>query len=246
MGFIFLAAGAILGGFVNGLTGFGFALMASGLWLQVLPPTQVVPLIVICMLTANLQSMPRVWRLIKPRRVLPLVLGGIPGVPFGVWLLPQVPLDLFKLAVAGIILASLLFSLAVRGRIHLSAASEKLHPLAGLLGGILGGLNGLSGVPLTIWAGLFGWSKQEKRGVFQGFNLVMAILTLGLFGWSGYLTRDLLSLTLIAVPLGLFSAFVGVRVFERMGNKGFSIVINSLLVLSALNLIVSVYSGEPL
>ena len=40
------------------LTGFGFALMASGLWLQVLAPTQMVP----------------------------LVLGGA-GVPLGVWLL---------------------------------------------------------------------------------------------------------------------------------------------------------------
>ncbi|MCP5086228.1 MAG: sulfite exporter TauE/SafE family protein [Rhodobacteraceae bacterium] len=240
MELILLAAGTILGGFINGLTGFGFALMASGLWLQVLPPTQVVPLIVICMLTANLQSMPRVWRLIEPRRVLPLVLGGILGVPFGVWLLPQVPLDLFKLAVAGLIFASLLFALVVRGRIRLPARAEQLHPFAGLLGGIFGGLNGLSGVPLTIWASLFGWSKQEKRGVFQGYNLIMAILTLGLFWWSGYLTRDLLSLTLIAVPVGILSAFVGVRVFERMGNKGFSIVINGLLILSAMNLLVSV------
>ncbi len=237
----FLVAGAILGGFVNGLTGFGFALMASGLWLQVLAPTQMVPLLVVSMLAANLQALPRVWRMIEPRRTLPLVLGGLAGVPLGVWLLPRIPLDLFKLAVVGLILLNLAFVTALRGRIHLPAAYEKAAPLTGFLGGLFGGLNGLSGIALTIWAGLFGWSKQEKRGVFQGYNLTMALITLGFFYFKGLLDAAFVQNSLIVIPVALLSAYGGVRVFERLADKNFAIIINLLMLFSALNLLASVY-----
>jgi hypothetical protein len=37
-----LLIGALAGGFVSGLTGFGTALMALGIWLYVLPPSMAV------------------------------------------------------------------------------------------------------------------------------------------------------------------------------------------------------------
>ena len=39
---ILFTAGAIAGGFINGLAGFGTALFALGFWLQILPPEQAV------------------------------------------------------------------------------------------------------------------------------------------------------------------------------------------------------------
>ena len=43
-----LFVGALAGGFVSGLAGFGTALMALGIWLYVLPPAVAVPLVLIC------------------------------------------------------------------------------------------------------------------------------------------------------------------------------------------------------
>ena len=40
----------------------------------------------------------------------------------------------------------------------------------GFAGGILGGLAGLSGPLPTLWASMRGWSKDQRRGVFQIFN----------------------------------------------------------------------------
>jgi len=40
-----LLAGALAGGFVSGLAGFGTALMALGIWLYILPPAISVPLL---------------------------------------------------------------------------------------------------------------------------------------------------------------------------------------------------------
>src|SRR6202035_5946879 len=50
---VLLFSGALAGGFVSGLAGFGTALMALGIWLYVLPPTTAVPLVVICSIVAQ-------------------------------------------------------------------------------------------------------------------------------------------------------------------------------------------------
>ena len=41
--YVILLAGALAGGFVSGLTGFGTALMALGIWLYVMPAAIAVP-----------------------------------------------------------------------------------------------------------------------------------------------------------------------------------------------------------
>jgi len=46
--FAVLTFGALAGGFVSGLAGFGTALMALGIWLYVVPPSIAVPLVLIC------------------------------------------------------------------------------------------------------------------------------------------------------------------------------------------------------
>jgi hypothetical protein len=43
-GYALLFAGALAGGFVSGLAGFGTALMALGIWLYLMPPSLAVPL----------------------------------------------------------------------------------------------------------------------------------------------------------------------------------------------------------
>ena len=48
-----LFLGALAGGFVAGLAGFGTALMALGIWLYVLPPSMAVPLVLICSVIAQ-------------------------------------------------------------------------------------------------------------------------------------------------------------------------------------------------
>ena len=98
-----LAAGATVGGFINGLTGFGFALMSAGFWLLILPPTAVVPLMASCMFASQLMTLPRVWRMIDVKRAGPLTLGGLAGIPIGIAILPLIPIETFKLFVASLI-----------------------------------------------------------------------------------------------------------------------------------------------
>jgi uncharacterized membrane protein YfcA len=56
--FVLLFLGALAGGFVSGLAGFGTALMALGIWLYVLPPSIAVPLVLICSIVAQTSTLP--------------------------------------------------------------------------------------------------------------------------------------------------------------------------------------------
>src|SRR5690606_11928816 len=79
----------------------------------------------------------------------------------------------------------------------------------GLSGGILGGFAGLSGVLPTIWAAIRGWSKPERRGVFQAFNLTVLGTALIAYAFAGLLTAEVGSLILTAVPGTLIGSWTG-------------------------------------
>ena len=85
-----LLFGALAGGFVSGLAGFGTALMALGIWLYVLPPALAVPLVLICSVSAQISTLPSMWRLLDFKLAWPFVVGGLAGMPLGT-LLVRVP-----------------------------------------------------------------------------------------------------------------------------------------------------------
>ena len=74
-----LLVGALAGGFVTGLAGFGTALMALGIWLYVLPPSTAVPLALICSIVAQTSTLPSFWRSFDLKLVWPFLIGGLAG-----------------------------------------------------------------------------------------------------------------------------------------------------------------------
>ena len=59
---LLLLFGALAGGFVSGLAGFGTALMALGIWLYVLPPSTRRAAGLICSIVAQTSTLPSFWR----------------------------------------------------------------------------------------------------------------------------------------------------------------------------------------
>src|SRR6187200_2604609 len=94
-----LLFGALAGGFVSGLAGFGTALMALGIWLYVLPPSLAVPLVLVCSVIAQSSTLPSIWKTIDFSLALPFLIGGLAGVPLGTLLIARADPDVFKLTV---------------------------------------------------------------------------------------------------------------------------------------------------
>src|SRR3954465_8214387 len=93
-----LLAGALAGGFVSGLAGFGTALMALGIWLYVLPPSLAVPLVLLSSVMAQTSTFPSIWRQIDFSLVWPFLIGGLAGVPLGTLLIAHADPNIFKLS----------------------------------------------------------------------------------------------------------------------------------------------------
>jgi uncharacterized protein len=239
-----LLLGAFAGGFVSGLAGFGTALMALGIWLYVLPPSTVVPLVVICSIIAQTSTLPAIWRSIDFRLVWPFLLGGLAGVPLGTMLVAYADPGIFKLSVGALLLvfpAALYFN---RRPMAFSFGGQVADTGIGFAGGILGGLAGLSGPIPILWASVRGWGKDERRGVFQTFNWTVLSAALCVQAGTGFITREIIWLALLAMPATIFGAWLGARTYHALSDNNFRDVVLGLLFLSGVGLVWSSLSSR--
>lgn len=121
-----------------------------------------------------------VWALrreVEGRSLRVFLLGGIAGLPVGVWALLHADHGLYTRALGAVLLIYGTYMLACKPRV-LGWRHPCLDLAAGFLGGITGGAVGFPGAPVTIWCGLKGWGKTWQRAVFQPFILLMQVAAL--------------------------------------------------------------------
>lgn len=230
-------AGALAGGFVNGLTGFGTGLTALPFWLQVVEPVIAAQLTSACSVFGQIAALQTIWHDADWRRLAPTLISGLIGVPIGIFLLPHVSLGVFKLTIGLVLIVYCSFMLFAAGRIKLAAGGARAEMVVGFLGGILGGLAGLSGPVPTIWATLKAWQKEGRRAYFQAFNgtILLAMLAAscaqGLMGWR------FLAAVAVALPGTLIGAGLGVMFYRRLDDRRFDLVVLCLLLASGLGLV---------
>ena len=235
---LIVLAGAFVGGFVSGLTGFGTGISALPIWLYGLPPALASPLVVVCSLIGQVQTLPAIWHAIDFRRCLPFIAGGLVGVPVGAVLLPFISVGVFKLAVGTLLVVYCSFTLAGRVRLRVHGGGKTADAIVGLGGGVMGGLAGLSGPLPTIWSGLRGWEKDARRAVLQGFNTSILAFALVAQAFTGLLTTELWQLVLVALPGTILGSWIGRRVYGVLDSAKFEKVVLVLLLLSGCVLLV--------
>ena len=232
-----LLFGALAGGFVSGLAGFGTALMALGIWLYVLTPALAVPLVLLCSVSAQLSTLPAMWRLLDFKLAVPFVLGGLAGMPIVALLVARADPQVFKLSVGVMLLvfpAALYFS---RVPMTFRFGGRAADAVVGFAGGILGGLAGLSGPLPTLWASVRGWTKDQRRGVFQIFNGTVLGAALCVQVASGFVERQVFWLALLALPGTLVGARLGAWTYRALSDRNFYDIVLGLLFLSGLGLV---------
>jgi uncharacterized protein len=232
-----LFVGALAGGFVSGLAGFGTALMALGIWLYLMPPSLAVPLVLVCSVIGQPSTLPSMWRTFDLSLIWPFLIGGLAGVPLGTMLIAHADPQHFKLT-AGVFL--LVFPVALyfqRTPMALRFGGKLADGAIGFAGGILGGLAGLSGPLPILWASVRGWGKDERRGIFQIFNWTVLAAALCVQMASGLVDRQVIWLALLALPGTILGAWLGARVYHALSDRNSRDVVLALLFLSGLGLV---------
>jgi uncharacterized protein len=229
---LIVIAGAALAGFVQGLSGFGFGLTAMSLWAWTLEPQLAAVLSVFGGLTGQVIQAVTVRRGFNLSRLAPFVTGGLCGLPLGIYILPRLDVPLFKglLGVLMIVICPLMFFAARLPRV--THGGRLADGLAGMAGGVMGGLGGFTGVVPTLWCQLRGFDKDVARAVIQNFNLSMLTITFATYLVTGIARREMLPLFAVVAPAMLIPSLLGARLYVGISDITFRKVVLGLLTLS--------------
>ncbi|MDP3562532.1 MAG: sulfite exporter TauE/SafE family protein [Legionellaceae bacterium] len=216
--FFIIALGAIVAGFVQGLSGFAFGMVAMSFWAWKINPELVVAMAVFGALTGQILVAATVRRKFHLKVLFPFLIGGLVGVPIGVVVLPYLDINRFK-SLLGFILVIWCPLMLITNRLpRIKMGGRVADSTVGGLGGIMSGLGGVAGVIPTLWCILRGFDKDTQRAVIQNFNLAMLLVTMITYISTGIVTSKMIPIfTIIAFSM-LIPVYIGNRLYNRISE----------------------------
>lgn len=203
LGVIFLAT------LVRSTFGFGEALVAVPLLAFFLPISVATPVAVLMSITIAAIVVAQDWRKVHVRSTGWLVFSSLLGIPLGLWLLTCTHQTAVKIALAGIIIAFAVYSLAVKSPPELHSDSRAWLLSCGFLAGALGGAYGMNGPALAIYGSMRRWSAQHFRATLQGYFLPASIIGMAGYWSAGLWTRTVTHYYLVSLPAALPAIWIG-------------------------------------
>lgn len=238
-----------LSGLMSGLSGFGFSAIGSSCLLFIQPKLGV-PLLM-ALSTANQfmslsqlqKDMPKSWKDAWPNGTAPYILGGVLGVPIGIWLLNHLPAAKLMCVFGVFLTAYSVFSIFKPGNLKVSRKGNAgSGVLVGFIGGTVGGFTAFPGAAVVVWTGLQNLAKQTTRSIVQPFILVLQVMSLATtaYAYPGVFSPHFWTLLAITMPIVLPGTIGGVLIYRRISDVNFRRVSFVLLGLSGAGLLVKV------
>ncbi|HEY9272974.1 sulfite exporter TauE/SafE family protein [Achromobacter sp.] len=241
--YVLVAVGAMAAGFVQGLSGFGFGMVAMSFWAWTIDPKLAAAMVVFGSLTGQLLAAFSVRRGFAMAHLLPFVAGGLLGIPAGVKLLPYLDPLMFKALVGGLLAVWCPVMLLATRLPPITAGGRFADGVVGAMGGVMGGIGGFTGVIPTLWCTLRRFDRDVQRAVIQNFNLSMLVVTMASYIYTGVVTRDMLPLFAVILPAMLVPTLWGTRVYVGISDLAFRRIVLGLLTVSGVALLASSLPG---
>ncbi|NHB57712.1 sulfite exporter TauE/SafE family protein [Acinetobacter shaoyimingii] len=222
--------GASLAGFVQGLTGFAFALIAMSFWVWILPPQLSAPLVVFASLWCHIISLSHEQKHeFSVSLVAPYILAGLIGIPLGTYLLDIVRADIFKI-ILGIFLIIWCPIMYFAPQFSLlKSAGKTADATIGFAGGILGGLGGFCGALPSAWVMLKNLPKAQQRYILRHFNFAIQLFTILVYLYKGTINASHLTYIVIILVAVSIPAILGAQYFYKISERQFKHLVLSLL-----------------
>jgi uncharacterized membrane protein YfcA len=206
---------------LQGILGFGSALVAVPLALIFLPKETVVSSMFMVGLSLNGFLSVRIKEPISYRPVLFLFLASLFGMPLGVWMLRAIPLETMQVLVGGLVVV---FTILLQwGKLRLPQ-SPFLMGIAGFFSGLLNTSTSMSGPPVLILLAGQGLPKNQFRRTLVSFFFVSGLVAALMLVISGVMTLQRASYGLVAIPFAFLGGYVGDRLSTRLPEKPFRVL----------------------
>lgn len=231
-----LAAIAFLGSIVFGATGFGAALIALPIAVQIVPLKFALPLFALADIGNSFSV-----GLEKPKnavrgeylRLVPMILAGTVA---GVTVLVSLPRAAGMLLLGGFVIAYAVYALFPHASRRV--ISQGWSWLAGFVGGATSALFGAGGPPYVIYLSQRGLSKEQFRATLGLITMTSISLRVVAFFLTGLLLDSQVWLAAaLVVPAALAGVAVGRKVFFKIPKEQLARVIAVLLLASGGSLV---------
>lgn len=236
---LLLVVGAALAGFVQGISGFAFAMVAMSVWAWGLDPKLAAVMAVFGGLTGQIFTAITARRSFELRTLAPYLVGAAAGVPLGVLILPHLNPLHFKLVLGSILLVFCPIMFFAARLPSIQWGGRVADAFVGALGGVMGGIGGFTGLAPAIWGTLRGYGKDQYRALLQNFNLAVLASTFVVLVASGQVSFSMLPQFAIVAPALMIPSILGSKIYTGLSVEAFRKVVLGLLTLSGLTMVVA-------
>ena len=147
--FLFFCSVILFASLVRGFSGFGFSASSISLLSFILPPKEIVPIILLIEIIASFFMIPSIWNKINWKFVLFLLLGVLFGTPLGIHLLSVLQPKLTHLIIS---ITVLIFAfLLLRGYKNRDLNHNLSKFFVGVIAGTVNGFGTLAGLPIALY-----------------------------------------------------------------------------------------------
>lgn len=207
----YVVATCAVAGVVRGFTGFGFPLIVVTATSLIIAPVEIVPIALLLDILAGVRMLPSVRHEVDRRGVVLLVLGAVPAIPLGAWLLASLDPETMCLAIGVIVLIAV--GVIARGYRMATAPGSRLLAGTGMAAGFLSGSMGMPGPPVILLYLSSPLPVATLRATSVAFFLVTDLVSLSAMVWFSIIDGTVLWRALVLVPVVEIAVLAGRRLY---------------------------------
>jgi uncharacterized protein len=220
----------LLAALIQGITGFGFALVAAPLLSLLLTEKESILLIVLFFTTPiNFYLFLRYKKYVQFKLMRRLILPALLGVGVGTLLLPVLPAGVLTILIGAI---SLYLAFTMLIGYKLKTSFEKAVNYAGVASGFFNVTTGLGGPPIVLLMAQQKAKKKQMLGSLATFFLALNVVSIAGIVMTMKISDRLPGIILAASPAALIGLLIGIAINDRINDKHFQRFVLGLIVVS--------------
>lgn len=205
-------------GLIQGLSGFGSALIAVPLLSLLLSVDTVVPLMALLGVLMSAVNLLHLHRAVRLALVSRLLIGYLIGTPIGLFALTRAPEAVMLGALGTFLGAYALLSLS--GRQPDTPWLRERRLTLGTISGALGAAFSTNGPPIILHVAAHReWEADRQKATLVLFFLLSSAITVCAHALSGLVTREVLGWLAWSLPMLLAGTYAGMEMYRRLGRN---------------------------